>query len=290
MFSGHAGELIQYDRKIRYLDYIENGKRVKGTGFIKLERRGEQCNIHLQVSGLYRKDHFSRPVMLLGKGEEKELCKLQLADGGIKLYLEGLNSQNIGGQDISYEELSGIRIPISEGKEIRCTWKHQKKIEEENLEVIEDSQEMESENKQKTVQDSEQDQNRDSQWDVKDVKHSTFQDDKWQQLWQIYPHVCPFSDEREYLSLGLSDFVLLNSKSYKLVNNSFLVHGFYQYRHLILMRYGSRNSIRYYIGVPGNLYEREKRTALMYGFEGFECVNEPAKEGDFGYYLTPVEL
>ena len=106
----------------------------------------------------------------------------------------------------------------------------------------------------------------------------------------IYPHVHPFSDEREFLSVSPSDFVLLNRQSYKLVGNSFLLHGFYQFHHLILMRGGSRGQAKYYIGVPGNLYERDKKTAILYGFESFECAKEPAGEGDFGYYMIPVEL
>ena len=122
------------------------------------------------------------------------------------------------------------------------------------------------------------------------TQSAIFKDDKWEQLWMIYPHVHPFSDEREFLSVSPSDFVLLNRNSYKLVGNSFLLHGFYQYHHLILMRGENRGQVRYYIGVPGNLYERDKKTAVMYGFESFECAREPAAEGDFGYYLIPVEL
>ena len=48
--------------------------------------------------------------------------------------------------------------------------------------------------------------------------------------------------------------------------------------------------VKYYIGVPGNFYEREKQVARMFGFESFEGTREPAWEGDFGYYLIAVEL
>lgn len=311
MYSGQVRPLVPYDRRIRYLDYFENQQRVKGAGFIKLERQGELCNISLQVSGLYRKDHFSRPVLLVCLDEEKELCKLQFADGGIKIYLEGLNSQNIGGQGISYEQLEGIRIPISEGKEIRCIWKHReagKETEETNetsseamteVSVIRESEskapetkiKMDESMKLRGMQQQVGEQNTDKEvHQNKQEYNRIYKDEKWDQLWAIYPHIRPFSDEREYLSLGPSDFVLLQRQFYKLVNNSFLLHGYYSYKHLILMRLGKRNGVRYYIGVPGNLFEREKKTAVMYGFEGFEGADEPAMEGEFGYYLTPVEI
>lgn len=115
-------------------------------------------------------------------------------------------------------------------------------------------------------------------------------EDKWKQICAVYPHSFPFQDEREYLTLGPSDFVILSEASYRLVNNSFLLHGYYNYHHLILTRLLKRGEYRYYIGVPGNYYEREKQVAVMFGFEIFECRKEPAQEGDFGYYLIPVSL
>ncbi len=115
-------------------------------------------------------------------------------------------------------------------------------------------------------------------------------EDKWQQLWKLYPHIQPFQDEREYLSLGPEDFVVLRSGDYGLAHNSFLLHGYYNYAHLILTQMSVKGANRYYIGVPGNFYEKEKQVAVMFGFESFECRQEPAREGDFGYYMIRVEL
>ena len=115
-------------------------------------------------------------------------------------------------------------------------------------------------------------------------------EDKWQQLYAIYPHIHPFGDDREYIAIGPADFVVFNSASYKAANNSFLLHGYYNYRHLILARTERKGELRYYIGVPGNFYEREKQVAVMFGFESFECAEEPAQAGDFGYYMMRAEL
>lgn len=119
---------------------------------------------------------------------------------------------------------------------------------------------------------------------------ASMSEDKWQQLWKIYPHIRPFQDERQYLSLRPEDFVILHSGAYRLVQNSFLLHGYFNYNHLILTQVSQRNGNQYYIGVPGNFYEKEKQVAIMYGFGSFECRQEPAQEGDFGYYMIKVEL
>lgn len=113
---------------------------------------------------------------------------------------------------------------------------------------------------------------------------------KWEQLAEIYPHITPFRDEREYLSVGLNDFVILPSKYFRLIQNSFLLHGYYNYNHLVLKRLQRMGREQFYIGVPGNFFEREKQVAVMFGFQSFECREEPAADGDYGYYLMPIEL
>lgn len=116
--------------------------------------------------------------------------------------------------------------------------------------------------------------------------------DKWEQLKKQYKRVHPFGDGREFISIELRDFVVLREKYQKLVNNSFLLHGFYNYRHLILgkdYKIGENNDICFYLGVPGVFFEREKMVAVMFGFEGFECAGS-VEIGKFGYYLRQVEL
>ena len=115
-------------------------------------------------------------------------------------------------------------------------------------------------------------------------------EDKWKQLADIYPHISPFHDERDYLSIGPNDFVVLPKKHYRLISNSFLLHGFYNYGHLILARTVKRGEEMFYLGVPGNFFEREKQVAIMFGFESFECKKEPAMDGDFGYFMIKIEL
>ena len=119
---------------------------------------------------------------------------------------------------------------------------------------------------------------------------ASMSEDKWQQLLKIYPHIHPFQDEREYLSLRPEDFVILQSNAYRLVQNSFLLHGYFNYDHLILAQVSRKSGSQYYIGVPGNFKKKKKQVAIMYGFSSFECRREPAEEGDFGYYMIKVEL
>lgn len=118
-----------------------------------------------------------------------------------------------------------------------------------------------------------------------DMQVNGLKEDKWEQILFTYDQIHPYGDERVYVKLEPKDFVILQAQYQQLVNNSFLLHGFYNYRYVIL---GKEND--YYLGVPGVFYEREKMVALMFGFEAFECQGGEAKPGEFGYYLRRVEL
>ena len=116
------------------------------------------------------------------------------------------------------------------------------------------------------------------------------QPDKWEQLRKIYPVVHPIREEEEYLKIAPKDFVIFTERYQELVHNSFLLHGYYNYKHLILGRREKDGEAVYYLGVPGTFHEREKTVAVMFGFEAFDGKREPAENGDFGYYLRRVEI
>lgn len=116
------------------------------------------------------------------------------------------------------------------------------------------------------------------------------QDDKWKQVSALYEHGNVFGEMSDCILIRPGDFVILPDKYYKLVNNSFLLHGYHNYGYLVLARTEKRGEIKYYIGVPGNFFEKEKQVAIMFGFESFECGKSYVQPGDFGYYMIRVEL
>lgn len=138
-----------------------------------------------------------------------------------------------------------------------------------------------------------------------------FLSDKWEQLADTYPQVHIFP-EAQSLLIKPKDLVVLTQKYHGLISNSFVLHSYYNYRQLLLFRLEEKEKaegriksadvkqteIKYYLGVPGVYYEREKRIAQMFGFEGFDigearmCREEErqAYEGCFGYYMKQVEI
>lgn len=114
---------------------------------------------------------------------------------------------------------------------------------------------------------------------------------KWETLLEQYTSVHPFQDERVYLTITPEDFVLLSEADYHLRSNRFLLHGYYNYKHLLLGKMpDSTGKEEYYIGVPGLFYEQEKKMAILFGFEGFESRTLRPMDGTFGYYMKRVML
>ena len=121
-------------------------------------------------------------------------------------------------------------------------------------------------------------------------------EDKWQQLRRLYPeiHICP---EAQSILIRPRDVVILSEKYHELATNSFVLHAYYNYRQLLLFRY-TQKDMQYYLGVPGVYYEREQRIAQMFGFEGFENgearmqqdADNKLYRGCFGYYMKRVEI
>ena len=75
----------------------------------------------------------------------------------------------------------------------------------------------------------------------------------------------------EILTIRPQDIGLLPRENWTYGNNSFLLHGYYNYRYLVFARVGdeARKRVRYILGVPGHYYSSEKYMASMFGFPHF---------------------
>lgn len=320
---------MYYDRQIKYFDYKKNGVRLKGAGYLKIEIRDENCNFSMQISGLQSAENSTGKVYGLWEDREEMLGNILLQGGrgskelGItrssiplairipmrddsELYCQISNwEQTSAGRSVVTEEVLGEgkkqeeRAPGEESEKetpmpVKMAVEEKEAYAEQKVSKTSDYAEVAE--VEKTVTDVSETQRElvEAECELPEkasvVQKRRMLEEKWEQLWAVYPHLTPFEDEREYLQIGLGDFVILRERFYRLVHNSFLLHGFYNYQHLILTRLDRRGENFYYIGVPGNFYDREKQVAVMYGFESFECAKEPAGQGDFGYYMIRVEL
>ena len=115
---------------------------------------------------------------------------------------------------------------------------------------------------------------------------------KWQFMLEHYPVLTPFEGEEEIdcVRLELKELRMLPKRHWYLGNNSFLLHGFFNYRYLILGAMEQDGKRRWFIGVPGVFQSQEKVMAAIFGFPEFksEKISE-LKTGQFGYWYRFIE-
>ena len=116
----------------------------------------------------------------------------------------------------------------------------------------------------------------------------------WDFFADTYPKIQAFDSEHgcQVLVIKPQDIGLLPRDIWIYGNNSFLLHGYYNYRYLILARLENpRGMPRYLLGVPGHYYSNEKYMASMFGFPHFVLSKrQPAQDGRFGYWYTDIRM
>ena len=116
----------------------------------------------------------------------------------------------------------------------------------------------------------------------------------WKKMSNLYTKVLAFDYDNgcEILSIKPQDIGLLPRETWTYGNNSFLLHGYYNYRHLILAKLlDPQQPPRYLLGVPGHYFSNEKYMASMFGFPHFVLARkQPQGDGRFGYWYTDIRL
>lgn len=106
-----------------------------------------------------------------------------------------------------------------------------------------------------------------------------------------YPKMFPFENDDRIICVRIEpqDIGQLPIDTWILANNSFLLQGYYSYRHLMLMCTGDDVRPAYLIGVPGIYRGRDEYMAQMFGFGLFKPMRECNNlRGEFGYWCVSL--
>ena len=221
--------------------------------------------------------------------KKDDICGLGLGDPKEAFYVALWNEEMYGDLDIARakvfqelqfgddEETENLEEEQPEKKEQETVEESSEKKEQETVEELPEKKEQEtveesSEKKeQETVEESSE--KKDLRKDDKDIDLQNFR--------------------RQIMKIQRGEISILPRCEWKLANNNFLLHGYYNYRHLVLIDEGNQLKL----GVPGIYHEREARAAATFGFPEFIAeadVNvtlEPQERNEnqqFGYWCRQV--
>ena len=113
----------RYERMICYLYEYQDGHKGANVGYVKLEKRGEQCRVLIQMR---RADLATLPQAALFQQEKTGVLLIPIGtmrdnNGSIKGQYEG-NVDNLAGTGLSLNDVHGVLVYVEEGHFFASTW------------------------------------------------------------------------------------------------------------------------------------------------------------------------
>ena len=309
-------------RFIRYLYEYEGNQKKRNVGFVKVEQDGKETTISVHGKGLCGKNNENISCYLIKLDSEMgnilfvpagEIQIGMISCGGCFCYTEeliragyGKTEQSVGQTCEKKDDICGLGLGDPKEAFYVALWNEEmygdldiarakvfqefdsdktagesKSIDEKEAEVEtqfgddEETENLEEEQPEKKEQETVEESS-----EKKDLK----KDDRDIDLQ---------NSRRQIMKIQRGEISILPRCEWKLANNNFLLHGYYNYRHLVLIDEGNQLKL----GVPGIYHEREARAAATFGFPEFIAeadVNvtlEPQERNEnqqFGYWCRQV--
>lgn len=309
-------------RFIRYLYEYEGNQKKRNVGFVKVEQDGKETTISVHGKGLCGKSNENISCYLIKLDSEMgnilfvpagEIQIGMISCGGCFCYTEeliragyGKTEQSVGQTCEKKDDICGLGLGDPKEAFYVALWNEEmygdldiarakvfqefdsdktagesKSIDEKEAEVEtqfgddEETENLEEEQPEKKEQETveESSEKKDLRKDDRDIDLQNFR--------------------RQIMKIQRGEISILPRCEWKLANNNFLLHGYYNYRHLVLIDEGNQLKL----GVPGIYHEREARAAATFGFPEFIAeadVNvtlEPQERNEnqqFGYWCRQV--
>ena len=319
-------------RFIRYLYEYEGNQKKRNVGFVKVEQDGKETTISVHGKGLCGKSNeniscylikldsetgnilfvptgeiqigviscggsfcYTEELIRAGSGKTEQsvgqlcekkddICGLGLGDPKETFYVALWNEEMYGDLDIAKAvvevEKCGETETARTGEKLTAEVENVEKAEpQENQDTKMAAEFHENEDGKMIVEPQKAEDQ--EQEDIAEVQRESDSTDKVE------------DSRRQIMKIQRGEISILPRCEWKLANNNFLLHGYYNYRHLVLIDEGNQLKL----GVPGIYHEREARAAATFGFPEFIAeadVNvtlEPQERNEnqqFGYWCRQV--
>lgn len=307
---------------IRYLYEYRNGQPSRNVGFVKVEREEAQTTVHIHGKGL-QMGQETELLLYIFYMEQK--IPVGILQGTITNINPSVNYRLIfNGEDTgipeNYPKIQGIIMESAMKRSFAAVWNdmpvnvegmrlwqepetipitmteavreavasdmaEQKAVEA----VVSDMAEQESAEQEATEQKSAEreiaEQAEDCGGDVREEPVPESEEP------EIDSYITP--SRMQYKKIRRQDIAMLPRCEWRLANNSFLLHGYYNYHHLVLIEDGDE----LWLGVPGIYHRREAKAAEAFGFVRFIRsddgdveleADEKETTEDFGYWCRKV--
>ena len=295
-------------RFIRYLYEYEGNQKKRNVGFVKVEQDGKETTISVHGKGLCGKSNENISCYLIKLDSETgnilfvptgEIQIGVISCGGSFCYTEeliragsGKTEQSVGQLCEKKDDICGLGLGDPKETFYVALWNEEMYGDLDIAKVVVEVEKCEETETARTgekltaevanVEKAEPQQVEDQeQEDIAEVQRESDSTDKVE------------DSRRQIMKIQRGEISILPRCEWKLANNNFLLHGYYNYRHLVLIDEGNQLKL----GVPGIYHEREARAAATFGFPEFiaeadvKVTLEPQERNEnqqFGYWCRQV--
>ena len=177
--------MFYFKRFISYMDYFENGEKIKNAGHAKVVIENNKCTLDIHIKGLKQSDSLTVPIQTL---QGITLGRIELMQG-IGRYEAVYPADDIDGLGTSIETITGLQIPVSECRFCNTIWKKEKSEQVDSIEL--QTKAAEQLNLEEVVSQKQTEEAEREQAACHSTDRDTIYDDKWRQLCHIYKKVHP---------------------------------------------------------------------------------------------------
>lgn len=271
-------------RFITYIYAYENTKKAGNTGFARIELRGEECRLEIHLRGVYAAQTHCKIYLFRkqGSGIEGSLIGEMEVRNGAGDFSVIMKTAHISTSLLSFFEMEGIFLCSEDGRIFMSRWTEGEPLTVDMEHFIEWKAEQTEENiyaeekqQENKIQTAQFDRESDNELRATELPARNFfpqyqWKDIWEQFLKSHPASMPFSEKNiTCIKIELKDIRELPRKYWYLGNNSFLLHGFFNYRYLVLGKIEEDNEDKWFLGVPGIYQNQERVMAIIFGFPEF---------------------
>ena len=266
-------------RFISYIYAYENGEKSRNAGYAKIEIRGNagRMEIYLQETDAM---YGTGKVCFVCKNEDKFFYipagefTIENRRGACQISFNTLNIMEIGKV---FDDLDGIYIMDASERMYLSFWKEIGDInirQEKFIELSEERQRISVEPVHEEISEKYEHVEEETLHTMEVPVRNVFPKPQLGQIWEEMQKnrlSVQFNKDVNAVQIELRDLRELPKDFWYLGNNSFLLHGFFNYHYLL---FGKLPEGGWFLGVPGIYQKQERVMASIFGFPGFLAAGE----------------
>lgn len=287
------------ERFITYMYAYENRIKGRNVGFVKVECRKDTCALEIHIRNLGRFSGKCRTYLLMDEnviGVELGTMIISYGQGQAIYYFDRNDIEQSG---YRLEQVKAVRVECGSQKFLASCWSEEAgNWIAQDISAFMKSENMQADNVVSNGEEQIQKNNaqmgmphnsvynpaRANQQESNAQFNPEYYNSESGNLSQLENTASQFP-QSQIDRIDLADIRRLFPTKQYYANNSFVIHGFMNYSHLIVKTEDNKK----YLGVPGIYEKPEEMMAKLFGFTEFvdeKTHSESQTEGAFGYWLS----